>query len=177
MNHRSRVLGIGMSVPSRVVTNHELATRMETSNEWIIERTGIEERRWVSEGETGATLATAASQQAIERAGLTPRGIDCIILATLSPDFNFPGTGVFVQRALGLKDIPCLDIRQQCSGFIYGLSIADAYIRIGAFKNILVIGAEVHSTGLDISTAGRDVPVLFGDGAGAVVVSRATDEQ
>jgi 3-oxoacyl-[acyl-carrier-protein] synthase-3 len=176
MNHRSRVLGIGMSVPSRVVTNHELATMMETTNEWIIERTGIEERHWVSEGETGTTLATAASRQAIERAGLTPRDIDLIILATLSPDFNFPGTGVFVQRSLGLKEIPCIDIRQQCTGFIYGLSIADAYLRTGAFKNILVIGAEVHSTGLDISTQGRDVTVLFGDGAGAVVIGRATDE-
>jgi len=176
MTHRSRLLGIGMSVPARVVTNHELATMMETSNEWIIERTGIEQRRWVSEGETGASLATAASRQAIERAGLQPRDIDLIVYATLSPDFNFPGTGVFVQRALGLKDIPCLDIRQQCTGFIYGLSIADAYIRTGAFKHVLVIGSEVHSTGLDQSTAGRDVTVLFGDGAGAVVVGRATDE-
>ena len=176
MLHRSRLLGIGMSVPSRVVTNHELATRMETSNEWIIERTGIEERRWVVEGETGATLATAAAKEAIERAGIDPRGIDLIIYATLSPDFNFPGTGVFVQRALGLKDIPCLDIRQQCTGFIYGMSIADAYIRAGIFKTILLIGSEVHSTGLDISTAGRDVTVLFGDGAGAVVIGRATDE-
>src|SRR6185503_17403223 len=176
MNHRSRVLGIGMSVPSRVVTNHELASMMETSNEWIIERTGIEERHWVSEGETGTTLATAASQQALERAGLVPRDIDMIILATLSPDFNFPGTGVFVQRSLGLKDIPCLDIRQQCTGFIHGLSIADAYIRTGMFRNILVIGAEVHSTGLDVSTQGRDVTVLFGDGAGAVVVGRASDD-
>jgi 3-oxoacyl-[acyl-carrier-protein] synthase-3 len=176
MLHRSRLLGIGMSVPPRVVTNHELATRMETSNEWIIERTGIEERHWVSEGETGATLATAAAKEAIERAGITPRDIDLIIYATLSPDFNFPGTGVFVQRALGLKEIPCLDIRQQCTGFIYGVSIADAYIRSGAFKTILLIGSEVHSTGLDISTAGRDVTVLFGDGAGAVVIGRATDE-
>jgi 3-oxoacyl-[acyl-carrier-protein] synthase-3 len=176
MLHRSRLLGIGMSVPPRVVTNHELAARMETSNEWIIERTGIEERRWVSEGETGASLATAAAREAIERAGIEPRAIDLIIYATLSPDFNFPGTGVFVQRALGLKEIPCLDIRQQCTGFIYGLSIADAYIRSGTFKTILVIGSEVHSTGLDISTAGRDVTVLFGDGAGAVVVGRATDE-
>ncbi len=176
MLHRSRLLGIGMSVPPRVVSNHDLARMMETSNEWIIERTGIEERRWVSEGETGATLATAASKEAIERAGLSPRDIDMIIYATLSPDFNFPGTGVFVQRALGLREIPCIDIRQQCSGFIYGLSIADAYIRTGAFKHILLIGSEVHSTGLDISTAGRDVTVLFGDGAGAVVVGRATDE-
>src|SRR5215470_3372304 len=129
MTYRSRIAGIGMSVPSRVVTNHELAARMETSNDWIIERTGIEERRWVSEGETGTTLATAASKEAIERAGLSPRDIDLIILATLSPDFNFPGTGVFVQRALGIAEIPCLDIRQQCTGFIYGMSIADAYIR------------------------------------------------
>jgi len=165
-----------MSVPSRIVTNDELATMMETSNEWIIERTGIHQRHWVSEGETGATLAAAASLQAIERAGLQPRDIDLIIYATLSPDFNFPGTGVFVQRALGLKDIPCLDIRQQCTGFIYGLSIADAYIRSGGFKNILLIGSEVHSTGLDISTKGRDVTVLFGDGAGAVVIGRASDD-
>src|SRR3954471_6761381 len=177
MLHRSRLLGIGMSVPPRVVTNHDLARLMETTNEWIIERTGIEERRWVSEGETGATLATAASKEAIERSGLAPRDIDLIIYATLSPDVNFPGTGVFVQRLLGLKEIPCLDIRQQCTGFIYGLSIADAYIRSGAFKTVLVIGSEVHSTGLDISTAGRDITVLFGDGAGAVVVGRSTDEK
>src|SRR5439155_16146085 len=174
MNHRSRIQGIGMSVPSRVVTNHELATMMETSNEWIVERTGIEQRHWVSPGETGAQLATAASQEAIRRAGLEPKDIDLIIYATLSPDFNFPGTGVFVQRALGLKDIPCLDIRQQCTGFIYGLSIADAYIKTGTFKHVLMIGSEVHSTGLDLSTQGRDVTVLFGDGAGAVVVGRAS---
>jgi len=177
MTHRSRILGIGMSVPQRVVTNHELATLMETSHEWIVERTGIEQRHWVSEGETGCSLATAASKQAMERAGVDPKDIDLIIYATLSPDFFFPGTAVFVQRALGLKEIPCLDIRQQCTGFIYGLSIADAYIRTGMFKNILLIGSEVHSTGLDVSTAGRDITVLFGDGAGAVVIGRATDEQ
>ena len=175
--HRSRILGIGMSVPSRVVTNHELATKMETSHEWIVERTGIEERRWVEPGEAGADLAAKASRQAIERAGLQPKDIDLIVYATLSPDFMFPGTGVFLQRALGLRDIPCLDIRQQCTGFIYGLSIADAYVRTGSFKHVLLVGSEVHSTGLDISTAGRDVTVLFGDGAGAVVVGRATDEQ
>jgi 3-oxoacyl-[acyl-carrier-protein] synthase III len=177
MTYRSRIAGIGMSVPSRVVTNHELATKMETSNDWIIERTGIEERRWVSAGETGAQLASTASREAIERAGIQPKDVDLIIYATLSPDFNFPGTAVFVQRELGLKEIACLDIRQQCTGFIYGLSIADAYIRAGMFKNILLIGSEIHSTGLDISTAGRDVTVLFGDGAGAVVVSRATDDR
>jgi len=165
-----------MSVPSRVVTNHELATRMETSNEWIIERTGIEERRWISPGETGTTMAVAASKEALDRSGLSPRDIDLIVLATLSPDYNFPGTAVFVQRELGLKDIPCLDIRQQCTGFLYGISIADAYIRSGIYKNVLLIGAEVHSTGLDVSTKGRDVTVLFGDGAGAAVIGRATDE-
>jgi 3-oxoacyl-[acyl-carrier-protein] synthase-3 len=175
--HRSRILGIGMSVPSRVVTNHELAMKMETSHEWIVERTGIEERRWVEPGEGGADLATKASREAIERAGIQPKDIELIIYATLSPDFNFPGTAVFVQRQLGLREIPCLDIRQQCTGFIYGLSIADAYIRTGGFKHVLVIGSEVHSTGLDISTAGRDVTVLFGDGAGAVVVGRATDDE
>ncbi len=166
-----------MAVPSRVVTNHDLAEKMETSHEWIVERTGIEQRRWVEPGEGGAELATRASKEAIERAGLEPKDIDLIIYATLSPDYMFPGTGVFVQRLLGLREIPCLDIRQQCTGFIYGLSIADAYIRSGGFKHILVIGSEVHSTGLDVSTAGRDVTVLFGDGAGAVVIGRATDDQ
>jgi 3-oxoacyl-[acyl-carrier-protein] synthase-3 len=175
--HRSRIMGIGMNVASRVVTNNDLAQMMETSNEWIIERTGIEERRWVAPGETGASLATKASEEAIRRAGISPKDIDLIIYATLSPDFNFPGTAVFVQRNLGLKEIPCLDIRQQCTGFIYGLSIADAYIRTGMFKHILLIGSEVHSTGLDKTTAGRDVTVLFGDGAGAVVIGRATDDR
>ncbi|HEV7557582.1 MAG TPA: beta-ketoacyl-ACP synthase III [Kofleriaceae bacterium] len=177
MSYRSRILGIGMSVPARVVTNHELAEKMETSHEWIVERTGIEERHWVVPGETGAQLAAKASREAIERAGLQPKDIDLIIYATLSPDFNFPGTAVFVQRELGLKEIACLDIRQQCTGFIYGVSIADAYVRTGMFKNVLMIGSEIHSTGLDVSTAGRDVTVLFGDGAGAVVIGRATDDK
>jgi 3-oxoacyl-[acyl-carrier-protein] synthase-3 len=177
MTYRSRILGIGMSVPKKIVTNHDLATVMETSHEWIVERTGIEQRHWVEPGETGATLGAAASRQAIERAGIDVKDIDLIVLATLSPDFNFPGTGVFVQRELGLKEIPCLDIRQQCTGFIYGLSVADAYIRTGMFKNILLVGTEVHSTGLDVSTAGRDVTVLFGDGAGAAVIGRATDDK
>lgn len=177
MSFRSRILGVGAYVPPRVVTNHELAALMETSNEWIIERTGIEERHWVSEGETGAQMAAKASEQALARAQLAPRDLDMIVLATLSPDFNFPGTAVFVQRQLGLKDIPCLDIRQQCTGFIYGLAIADNFIRSGQCKNVLVIGAEIHSTGLDLTTRGRDVAVLFGDGAGAAVVGRATDDQ
>ncbi len=175
--HRSRILGIGMSVPKRVVTNHDLSKVMETTHDWIVERSGIEERRWVSDGETGASLATAASQEAIKKAGLEPKDIDLIVYATLSPDYFFPGTAVFVQRNLGIKNIPCLDIRQQCTGFIYALSIADQYIRSGMMKHVLVIGSEVHSTGLDISTAGRDVTVLFGDGAGAAVLGRATDDK
>lgn len=176
---RSRIMGIGMAVPSRVVTNHDLAKLMETSHEWIVERTGIEERRWVEPGETGADLATKASREALEKAGIAADQLDLIILATLSPDVNFPGTGVFVQRQLGIahKGIPCLDIRQQCTGFIYGLSIADAYIRTGNFKHVLLIGSEIHSTGLDVSTAGRDVTVIFGDGAGAAVLGPATDDK
>jgi 3-oxoacyl-[acyl-carrier-protein] synthase-3 len=170
-------MGVGAYVPPRVVTNHELAGLMETTNEWIVERTGIEERRWVEPGEGGAEMGAKASREAIEKAGLTPADIDLIIYATLSPDYNFPGTAVFVQRQLGLKDIPCLDIRQQCTGFLYGLSIADVYIRSGMYQHVLVIGSEVHSTGLDISTAGRDVTVLFGDGAGAAVLGRATDDR
>jgi len=171
-------MGIGMAVPDRVVTNHELASKMDTTHEWIVERTGIEERRWASPGDTGAGLAAKASREAIERAGIKAEDIDLIVYATLSPDVYFPGTGVFVQRELGIahKGIPCLDIRQQCTGFIYGLSIADAYIRTGNFKHVLVIGSEIHSTGLDVSTAGRDITVIFGDGAGAVVLGRATDE-
>jgi len=174
---KSRILGIGAYVPSRVVTNHDLAKVMDTSHEWIVERSGIEERRWVEPGEGGAEMAANASREAMEKAGLEPRDIDMLIYATLSPDVNFPGTGVFVQRLLGLREIPCYDIRQQCTGFVYGLAMADAFIRTGQYKNILVIGSEVHSTGLDVSTRGRDVTVLFGDGAGAAVVGRATDDQ
>ncbi len=176
MTHRSRILGIGMSVPSRIVTNDDLAQKMETSNEWIVERTGIEQRHWVEPGEGGAELGAKAATEAIERSGLAAKDIDLIIYATLSPDCNFPGTGVFMQRLLGMRGVPCLDIRQQCTGFIYGLSIADAYVRTGLYKNVLLVGSEVHSTGLDVSTAGRDVTVIFGDGAGAVVVGRATDD-
>jgi 3-oxoacyl-[acyl-carrier-protein] synthase-3 len=174
--YRSRILGLGAYVPPRVVTNHDLAKVMETSHEWIVERTGIEERRWVDPGEGGAEMAAKASKEALDKAGVAAKDVDMLIYATLSPDHNFPGSGVFTQRLLGLKEIPCIDIRQQCTGFIYALSIADAYIRTGQYRNILVIGSEVHSTGLDISTRGRDVTVLFGDGAGAALVGRASDD-
>ena len=191
--HRSRIAGIGMAVPKRVVTNNDLAAKMETSHEWIVERTGIEERHWVDPGEGGAEMATKAAKEAIERAGITAKDIDLIIYATLSPDFNFPGTGVFVQRQLGLKEIPCLDIRQQCTGFIYGLQVADALLRTKVAKRLLLVGAEVHSGFMpwkdhgvvfgtsntkvsdeerEFNTRYRDRTVLFGDAAGAVVLGR-----
>jgi 3-oxoacyl-[acyl-carrier-protein] synthase-3 len=174
---RSRILGVGSYVPARVVTNDDLRQWMDTSNEWILERTGIAERHWVDEGAGPAELATRASERALSAAGLTASDVQMIILATLSPQHEFPGTAVFVQRQLGLGGIAALDIRQQCTGFIYALSIADQYIKTGAYDRILVIGTEVHSTGLDLSTAGRDVAVIFGDGAGAVLVGPSDDER
>ncbi|HET6612999.1 MAG TPA: beta-ketoacyl-ACP synthase III [Kofleriaceae bacterium] len=171
---RSRILGLGSYVPSRVVTNDDLTQWMDTSHEWIVERTGIEQRHWVEEGEGGAELAAQACKQAMENAGVEAAEVDMLVYATLSPDHSFPGTGVFTQRLLGLKEIAVLDIRQQCTGFIYGLAVADSFIRAGTHKCVLVVGSEVHSTGLDVSTNGRDVAVLFGDGAGAAVVGVAS---
>lgn len=169
---RSRILALGGYVPPRVVTNHDFKEKMgiDTSHEWIVERSGIEERRWVDPDETNAGMAVKATREALAKAGMEASQLDMIIYATLSPDHQFPGNGVFLQRELGLTNIPCLDIRQQCTGFIYGLSIADSFIRTGQYKTILVVGAEIHSTGLDISTEGRDVTVLFGDGAGVAIV-------
>ncbi len=172
---RSRILSTGFHVPDRVVTNEDLEARMDTSDEWIRNRSGIRERRWVEEGETGADMAEAAARRALDRAGMEPGEVDCIVLATLSPDHFFPGTGVFLQRQLGLSGIPCLDVRNQCTGFIYGLSVADAWIRTGAYRRVLLVGTEVHSAGLDVSTAGRDTAVLFGDGAGAAVLGPADE--
>ena len=172
MDHavRTAVLGTGMYVPPKVVTNDDLSKRMTTTDEWIVERTGISERRY-TEGEVGASdLAREAALAACRDAGMEPSGIDLIIFATLSPDYGFPGSGVLLQAKLGLKDVPALDVRNQCSGFLYGLSTADAFIRTGQYMRVLLVGAEVHSTGLDFSDAGRDVTVLFGDGAGAVVL-------
>ena len=175
--YRSRIAGLGAYVPPRVVTNHDLEKLMETTHAWIVERTGIEERHWVDPGEGGAEMAAKACTEAMARAGVDAKDVDMLIYATLSPDNNFPGTGVFVQRLLGLREVPCYDIRQQCTGFLYAIAMADAFIKTGTYKTILVIGSEVHSTGLDVSTTGRDVTVLFGDGAGAVVMTRATDDE
>ncbi len=170
------IVGTGFYVPDRVVTNEELTHLMDTSDEWIVERTGIRERRWVPEGMSGAEMARRASEAALEEAGLEASEVDAIVLATLSPDHFFPGTGVFLQRELGIPGVPAIDLRAQCSGFLYGLSVCDAFIRSGQYRTILLVGVEIHSTGLDMSTRGRDLAVLFGDGAGAVVL-RATDEE
>jgi 3-oxoacyl-[acyl-carrier-protein] synthase-3 len=183
---RSKILGLGSFVPHRVVTNEEIchlddqhvrheARRMETTDDWIRTRTGIEERRYVPNDGTWACsdLALPAARRALEDAGCAPRDVDCIVLATLSPDIHFPGTAVFLQSKLGIDGdagCACFDIRQQCSGFLYGLQMADAFVRSGVYRRVLVVGAELHSHSLDYSTQGRDVTVLFGDGAGAVVV-------
>ncbi len=167
---RAVITGVGMYVPPRVVTNEELTQYWETSDEWIVTRSGIRERRWVEEPGSTAELGYYAAQKALSQAGLQPREIDLIIFATLSPDLYFPGCGVLLQQKLGLETTPALDIRQQCSGFLYGLSIADQFIRTGMYRRILLVGAEIQSTWIDYSPEGRTVGVLFGDGAGAVVI-------
>jgi 3-oxoacyl-[acyl-carrier-protein] synthase-3 len=170
---RTGFLGTGFAVPDQVVTNDELSRLMDTTDEWIRTRTGIQERRWVKEGETGVDLALQASNRALEMADLTPGDLDAIVYATSSPDHFAPGNGVYLQRMLGVSTIPALDVRAQCSGFIYALSVADAWIRAGQYRHILVIGGEVQSTGLEMSSAGRHVAVIFADGAGAVVLGPA----
>ena len=169
--------GLGFYVPDNVVTNDDLSKIMDTNDEWIQERTGIKERRWIKEGseDTTAVMGAKAARIAIERAGLTKDDIDFIILATLSPDHFFPGSGVLIQDMLDMPNIGALDVRNQCSGFVYSLSIADQFIKTGMYKNILVIGSEFHSGALDKTTRGRGLSVLFGDGAGAAVLSRSED--
>ena len=173
---RAKITGTGMCVPERVVTNDDLADRMDTSDEWIKQRTGIAERRWIEPGQTPADLAKNACEQALDAARLNPGDIDCILLGTLSPQADFPGTSFFLQEALGLEDTPCMDVRAQCCGFLYALQLADGLIRSRKYQRMLVVGCEVHSTGIDISTRGRDVAVIFGDGAGAAVVEANDDE-
>ena len=168
---------MGFYVPENVVTNDDLSTMMDTNDEWIRERTGINERRWVVPGEDSTSgMGVKAARMALENANMKADEIDFIIFATLSPDYYFPGPGVQVQEALGLDTIGALDVRNQCSGFVYALSVADQYIKTGMYKNILVIGSELHSGGLDKSTRGRGVTVIFGDGAGAAIVSQSDDD-
>ncbi len=174
--YNSKILGLGYYVPENVVTNDDLSKLMDTNDAWIQERTGIKERRHVVKGEdTTASMGVKAAKIAIERAGLDKDEIDFIVFATLSPDYYFPGPGVLVQRDLGISTVGAIDIRNQCSGFVYGISLADQYIKSGMYKNVLVIGSELHSSGLDMTTRGRGVSVIFGDGAGAAVLSREED--
>jgi 3-oxoacyl-[acyl-carrier-protein] synthase-3 len=174
---RSAILGVGHYVPTKVVTNDDLAKLMPTTDEWIQQRTGIKERRFIEHDGIGASdLAVPAAKMALERAGRDARDVDMIIFATLSPDVTFPGPGCFLGDKLGLAGVPALDIRNQCSGFLYGLSVADAWVRSGAYQNILVVGSEVHSTGIELNERGRDVAVLFGDGAGAALVGPSAGE-
>lgn len=174
---RSTILGVGSYVPSRVVTNDDLAKLMTTSDEWIFQRSGIKERRFIEESGIGASdLAVPASRAALEHAGMKLEDIDAIIFATLSPDYTFPGSGCLLGAKLGLNGKPALDVRNQCSGFIYSLAIADSWVKTGLYRHILVAGAEVHSTGLEFNDRGRDVAVLFGDGAGAAIVGPARDD-
>lgn len=173
----SKIVGLGHYVPERVVTNQELSGMMDTNNEWIIERTGIEERRFIDPAkDTVANMAAKATHMALERANLEVSDIDFIVFATITPDYFFPGSGVLLQRELGLESIGALDIRNACSGFIYALSTADAFIKTGMYKTILVVGAEIQSTALDLTTRGRNTAVIFGDGAGAAIL-QASKEQ
>ncbi len=174
---RTKIAGIGKYVPDNIVTNNDLLKYMDTSDEWIQERTGIKERRYAHRTkETTTTMGIEAAKVAIERADITAQDIDFIIFATLCPDYYFPGCGVLLQREMKMKEIGALDIRNQCSGFIYGLSVADQFIKTGMYKNILLVGSEKHSFGLDFTTRGRNVTVIFGDGAGAVVLQPTTNE-
>lgn len=176
--YRSRITGLGKFVPENVVTNDDLSKVMDTNHEWIVERTGIETRRHIAKGDgnTTATMGVKAAEIALERAGIDAKEVDLILFATLSPDYYFPGSGVLVQELMDIKTCPAMDIRNQCSGFIYALSTADQFIKTGMYKNVLVIGSENHSGGLDFSTRGRGVSVIFGDGAAAAVVSRSEED-
>jgi 3-oxoacyl-[acyl-carrier-protein] synthase-3 len=174
-NAAARILGTGFYVPPKVVKNDELALRFTTSDEWIRQRTGIEERHYSDPEDTPAAMAEKAARKAVDDAGLQLSGIDAIIVATLSPDHTFPGSACFLQERLGLPGIACLDVRNQCTGLVYSLAIADSWVRVGLARHVLVVGTEVHSTGLDFTDHGRDVTVLFGDGAAALVVGPTED--
>lgn len=174
--YNSKIKGLGYYVPDNVVTNDDLSKLMDTNDEWIQERTGIKERRHVVRGtDTTTSMGVKAAKIALERAEIDKDDIDFIVFATLSPDYYFPGPGVLVQRDLGIKTVGALDVRNQCSGFVYAVSVADQYIKSGMYKNVLVIGSELHSHGLDMTTRGRAVSVIFGDGAGAAVLTREDD--
>ncbi|MEC8536155.1 MAG: 3-oxoacyl-ACP synthase, partial [Bacteroidota bacterium] len=175
--YNSKITGMGHYVPENIVTNNDLSQLIETTDEWIQERTGINQRRWAVKGDGNTTFSMGlkAALNAIKNARINKESIDFIVFATLSPDYYFPGPGVQIQEALGIDTVGALDVRNQCSGFIYGLSVADQFIKTGMYKNILVIGSELQSRGIDISTRGRSISVIFGDGAGAAILSREND--
>jgi len=169
----ARIAGTGRELPSRVVTNEDLAKLMDTTDEWIVQRTGIRERRFADPSAGNSHMGAAAARKAIAQAGISVEDVGLLVFATLSPDYYFPGCGVMVQAQLGMPTVGALDVRDQCTGFLYGLSVAEAYVKGGFHDYVLVIGSELHSKGLNFSTAGRDTAVIFGDGAGAVVVGPA----
>lgn len=176
--YTSKISGLGKYVPENVVTNDDLSKLMDTNDAWIQERTGIKERRHIKKGDGNTTsiMGVKAATIALDRAKLKPDEVDMIVFATLSPDMYFPGGGVEVQHLMGMRTVPALDVRNQCSGFVYGISVADQFIKTGMYKTVLVIGAENHSGGLDFSTRSRNVSVIFGDGAGAAVLTRSEDQ-
>lgn len=172
--YASRIVGLGHHLPEQIITNQYLSTLMDTTDEWIIERTGIKERRWIDPTkDTVGNMAAKAARMALQRAGLTEKDVEFIVFATITSDYYFPGSGVIMQRELGLEGIGAMDIKNACSGFIYALSTADQFIKTGMYKTILVVGAEIQSTALDVTTRGRNTAVIFGDGAGAAVLQRA----
>ena len=175
--YRAKIAGVGHYVPEQVMTNFDLEKIMDTTDAWIRERTGIQERRFVRDGEHNVDISEKAARMALEKAGKKPEDLEFIIFATLSPDYFFPGSGCLLQERLGIPGVGALDVRNQCSGFIYGLAVADQFIKTGMYKNVLVVGSEIQSRGLDLTTRGRDIAVLFGDGAGAVVVDRSDDPE
>jgi 3-oxoacyl-[acyl-carrier-protein] synthase-3 len=171
----SRIIGLGAYVPDHVVTNADLTRLMDTTDDWIQQRTGIKERRHVAEDTGAADLGAEAAKRALEQAGVRAADLDLVIFATLSPDYDFPSSACVLQKRLGIAGMPAFDVKNQCSGFVYGLSIADQYIRTGKARRVLLVGGEIHSTGIDLTTRGRDVGVIFGDGAGAAVVAAEND--
>jgi 3-oxoacyl-[acyl-carrier-protein] synthase-3 len=172
--YASKIVGLGYYLPEQVITNQYLSTLMDTTDEWIVERTGIKERRWINPAkDTVGNMAAKAARMALKRAGLTEKDVEFIVFATITSDYYFPGSGVIMQRELGLEGIGAMDIKNACSGFIYALSTADQFIKTGMYKTVLVVGAEIQSTALDVSTRGRNTAVIFGDGAGAAVLQRA----
>lgn len=171
----SRIVGLGRYLPEHVVTNQDLTRMMETSDDWIQQRTGIRERRHVDRDTGAADLGAVAAREALDRAGLEPDQMDLIVFATLSPDYDFPASACVLQRLLGVKGMPAFDVKNQCSGFVYGLAIADQYIKTGRARRVLLVGGEIHSTGIDLTTRGRDVAVIFGDGAAAAVIAGEPD--